>query len=241
MSADQLKALEGEAKKIKGNIKNLESTKKAVLALFEEKAAALEAAATQNEADIQSCKYAMKPARVLTDKEKAAAIKEGGKKGQDLSGMADLGGIKFFCVTMEKCLGEMEAVKLAMEGMNKEVDEAGDDRKGGAGNLGKMLLSADTDRVAVYAHVPAELKDQLDIKEWVAESVKGMGPVFVEESDEFIGVELPLDTSKELFPLKMRDLAINQGFAYLKSKSLVLDESSSDPDVNYAEMNGIEW
>lgn len=241
MSAEQLKALEGEAKKIKGGIKNLESTKKGVLALFEEKSASLAAALAANEAAIAACKYDMKPKRELTDKEKKAAIKEGGKKGQDLAGMADLGGIKFFCVTMEKCLGEMEALDLALGGANKVVDESGDDRKGGAGHLGKMLLSADDERCAIVAHVPEALKELCEVKEWVEASVKGMDAKYISTDDTIIRLELPKNKEKEQFPLKMRDLVINQAFAFLKDKQLVLDESSSDPDVNYAEMNGIEW
>jgi hypothetical protein len=157
--------------------------------------------------------------------------------------MVDMGGIKFFCVTMEKCLGEMSLVEKAIEGANKVVDEEADDRKGGAGDIGKIFLSANDQRCAVIAHVPKALGKEKDLvlKEWVEATVAGLDAIYIDESEEIIKLELPANPEKERFPLKMRDLAINQGFAYLKMKQLVLDESSSDGDINYAEAAGIEW
>ena len=54
----------------------------------------------------------------------AAALKEGGKKGQDLIGMCDLGGMKYFTVAMEKCAGRWDLLEAAMKGANKIVDES---------------------------------------------------------------------------------------------------------------------
>jgi hypothetical protein len=42
--------------------------------------------------------------------------------------------------------------------MNAEVDEAAEERKGGAGHLGKMLLSAGDKQVAIVCHVPKALQ-----------------------------------------------------------------------------------
>ena len=41
-----------------------------------------------------------------------AALKEGGKKGQDLAGMYDMGGMKFFHVAMEQCGGNVDLLKV---------------------------------------------------------------------------------------------------------------------------------
>lgn len=46
---------------------------------------------------VSSTSFTMAP----TDKQIKKAFKEGGKKGQDLVGMADMGGMRFFCVVME--------------------------------------------------------------------------------------------------------------------------------------------
>ena len=54
----------------------------------------------------------------------AGALKEGGKKGQDLIGMCDLGGMKYFTVAMEKCAGRWDLLEAAMKGACKIVDES---------------------------------------------------------------------------------------------------------------------
>lgn len=56
-------------------------------------------------------------------KEIAAAFKEGGKKGQDLIGMADMGGIRFFNVVIDQAQGEWELLEECMQGANKEVED----------------------------------------------------------------------------------------------------------------------
>ena len=56
-------------------------------------------------------------------KEIAAALKEGGKKAQDIAGMHDMGGMSFFAITLETCKGDWELITTAMEGANKVVDE----------------------------------------------------------------------------------------------------------------------
>ncbi|KAF5831683.1 hypothetical protein DUNSADRAFT_12737 [Dunaliella salina] len=61
------------------------------------------------------------------------ALKEGGKKGQDLSGMAQMGGVTFFNVSAEEPNGDWKLLEKVMEGANAPVDETAEERKGGAG------------------------------------------------------------------------------------------------------------
>ncbi|EGD76371.1 lysyl-tRNA synthetase [Salpingoeca rosetta] len=174
---------------------------------------------------------------------KKAALKEGGKKGQDLAGMCDMGGIKFYHVVMEKCEGNIDLLMLALEGMNKEVDASADDRKGGAGNLAKMLLSASNEQLAIVCHVPESITD-LSPKDWVKEATVGMDVEILSESKTLITAVIKANPDKEKFPLKMRDQIANLGFSLLTKKGLVPEEDESDDDFNLAdayEDNGIEW
>jgi hypothetical protein len=50
----------------------------------------------------------------------------------------------------------------------------------------------------------------------------------VESTDEVIKIVGNGDSTKELFPLKMRDAAQAAGFAYIKSKGLIPEEDSDD-------------
>eukprot|EP01104_Vermistella_antarctica_P004659 TRINITY_DN1507_c0_g1_i1.p2 TRINITY_DN1507_c0_g1~~TRINITY_DN1507_c0_g1_i1.p2 ORF type:complete len:197 (+),score=86.42 TRINITY_DN1507_c0_g1_i1:36-593(+) len=183
----------------------------------------------------------------IPKKQLAAVKKEGGKKAQDLVGMSELGGINFFHVTMNECEakgdeGPFDRLAVALAAMNVEVDEKADDRKGGAGNLGKILLSAGKDRLAVLMHVPEELakKHDFDADEWLTTCLKSVDGVIVGKTEEG-WTKAESVAGGEKFPLKERDVVIGAGFDYLKAKGLVLDESSDDDYVNYAEVAGVEW
>ena len=127
------------------------------------------------------------------EKQKKAALKEGGKKGQDLAGMADFG-IKFFHVAMDTPKGDWDLLELCMDGACKEVDETADDRKGGAGNLGKCFLSAGEKSLIVLIHAPEELEEQLPLKEWMEYLMAQVGgKVLGEPKDRRIRGEVEAD------------------------------------------------
>lgn len=62
--------------------------------------------------------------------------------GVDLVGMSDMGGVKHFNVAVDVPKGDVDLLKLVLEGANKEVDESSEERKGGAGAIGKCFYSA---------------------------------------------------------------------------------------------------
>lgn len=176
-----------------------------------------------------------------SEKEVKAAVKEGGKKGQDIAGLFDMGGVSFFTLSMEHSNGEHELLQHTLDGMNKEVDENADDRKGGAGHIGKMLLSANDKKVAIICHVPEPLKEKMSIDEWLDAVVGPLKGTVLNKGDNVATAEILGDPAQERFPLKMRDEAINLSFALLKAKKLVVDDDSDDDDTNYAEAMGVEW
>lgn len=180
----------------------------------------------------------------ITAKQEKAAVKEGEKKGVDLSGMSAMGGVKFFSVAVESACGEWAGMEAVLKGMNTEVDESADERKGGAGDLGKCLLFADEAVLLVLCHVPEERVADINAEEWFASVLEGCGAKKVEGGiDGVSGVVLKgvlnADPDKGVFPLKVRDVAINRSFDYLVSKMLVRPDESDDE--NYAEMAEIEW
>lgn len=48
-----------------------------------------------------------------------------------------------------------------MDGANAEIAPDSEERKGGAGGLAKVLLSASVERLALHFHVPASLKEEV--------------------------------------------------------------------------------
>eukprot|EP00055_Hartaetosiga_balthica_P009883 m.40601 g.40601 ORF g.40601 m.40601 type:complete len:184 (+) comp6935_c1_seq6:592-1143(+) len=183
---------------------------------------------------------------MATEKQIKAALKEGGKKGQDIAGLYDMGGISFYHIALETCEGSMELVLKAMEGANREVDEGADDRKGGAGHVAKMFLSANNDQVAIACFVPKALQEKNEVtpKVWLDVFLSSLGGVVKDEGEELWTAVLPADKEKERFPVKMRDEAINLGFAFLVQKGLINDDDDDSDfglDGDALEEAGIEW
>lgn len=175
-----------------------------------------------------------------TEKQIKAALKEGGKKGQDLAGMNAMGGVKFFCIKVDSALGEHQLLEKIMEGMNKEVDPTADDRKGGAGDLGKTIVFADDKVLIMLSHVPDELKETLDINDWFGEICASVKATPEAADNGLMRATVKADADNEIFPLKLRDTAVNRSYEVLVKKGLVRPDSDDD-DENYAENAGIEW
>ena len=82
--------------------------------------------------------------------------KEGGKKGSEIAGAADMGGIEYFTTTCDTPDGDATLLELVMQEMNVPVDPTAEETKGGSGHVGKMILSASDKQLALVAYVPQE-------------------------------------------------------------------------------------
>lgn len=181
-----------------------------------------------------------------------AALKEGGKKGQDLAGMHDLGGMIFFTVCLEQCNGDWDLMQAAIDGANKIPDPDGDDRKGGAGELYKCFLSCDeTEDCKFIFHGPNNEYNKdgvtLGLRQWadgmLNDSMVG-GEVIEWAEDGCTGRAVAKkNEEKQLFPLKQRDAAINVSFDMLRERALIPeDDSGSEADMSAMyEDAGVEW
>merc|ERR1719240_1012314 len=69
-------------------------------------------------------------------------VKEGGKRGVEIEGAADMGGLQFFCTSVDEPDGDMEMMMECMNAMNAKSDPKDEERKGGSGHIGKMIFSA---------------------------------------------------------------------------------------------------
>merc|ERR1712117_835162 len=69
-------------------------------------------------------------------------IKEGGKRGVEIVGAADMGGLQFFCTAVDFPDGDVELLVESMRAMNAKSDPREEERKGGSGHIGKMIFSA---------------------------------------------------------------------------------------------------
>lgn len=58
-----------------------------------------------------------------------------------------MGGVKHFNVAVDSPDGSIELIKYVLQGANKEVEEGSEERKGGAGAIGKCFYSAGVEAV----------------------------------------------------------------------------------------------
>jgi len=140
--------------------------------------------------------------------------------------------------------GDLGLLQEVMNGANVKVDEAAEERKGGADDLGKAFLSAGDKQLAIMLNVPTAVSQAkgVTMQEWIdalTAPVKDHVQV-VEMSDEFAKLIVPGDAEAGRFPLKMRDECTSAGFNFLRQKGLIPAEESSD-DEDYAAAAGVEW
>eukprot|EP00462_Mataza_sp_D1_P023999 CAMPEP_0175142442 /NCGR_PEP_ID=MMETSP0087-20121206/12807_1 /TAXON_ID=136419 /ORGANISM="Unknown Unknown, Strain D1" /LENGTH=689 /DNA_ID=CAMNT_0016426257 /DNA_START=56 /DNA_END=2125 /DNA_ORIENTATION=- len=175
-------------------------------------------------------------AKKLKDKLHAKVDKEGGKKAQDIAGLRDMGGVAYFHVAMENCEGDFELLNIAMEAMNRPCPEDAEERRGGADEIGKVLLSYNDARLAFIMNVPKCLHEKCSIKDWFAAFTEGFDVVMEgKSSSEYMAGYIKQDQEKGIFPMKIRDDMINKGFAFLKAKQLVLDDDDDEDEMVFGD------
>ena len=196
----------------------------------------------ENKEAVKKEKASKKPAKeavpVLTEEEKAAkakekllktVIKEGGKKGVEIEGASDMGGLDFFCTTIESPDGDLELLQLAMTAMNAQPDPDDEERKGCSGHVGKMIFSAGTAQLAIVAYVPKnesnKSADKVDITAWANAVCTAVGGEVVTpkapadcpaHGGHTVIAVCKSDAEKGKFALKDKDAAMAAAFAFLR-------------------------
>jgi hypothetical protein len=188
----------------------------------------------------------------------AKIIKEGGKKGVEIEGASDMGGLDFFCTTMELPEGDLEQLELSMLAMNAEPDPEAEDRKGCSGHIGKMIYSAGVAQLALVAYVPDDefnkSASKVDVTAWMDHVLGVIGGEVTKKAtptqslipdkktgDILTGTKGKIkgkvivavakaDADKGKFPLKDKDAAMAAAFSYLRSKGAFPEDNDDDSD-----------
>lgn len=158
-------------------------------------------------------------------------VKEGGKKGVEVEGASDLGGIEFFCTALEVPEGDLTLLEMSMEAMNAVPEEGSEERKGGAGGVGTMIFSAGKDTLGVVYHVPESKLEKINGTEWLAAALKPINGLLYATNSPAKGKGfVPGDKEAGIFPLKLKEEAIQASIEYLKSKGLFPEDADDDDD-----------
>jgi hypothetical protein len=169
------------------------------------------------------------------EKKMKKIVKEGGKRGVEIEGAADMGGLQFFCTTMQEPNGDVDLLYESLKAMNAKSDANEEERKGGSGRVGKMLVSPDQDnsKLALVAYCPPAKQGVLKADQWMKDMVKALGGGDIVFSDATTAkMEIKNNADKGLFVLKLKDSAITESINYLKCKGLFPDNKDDD-DSDY--------
>merc|ERR1712203_722895 len=159
--------------------------------------------------------------------------KEGGKRGVEIEGAADMGGLQFFCTTMDEPNGDVDMLYESMKSMNEKSNPSEEERKGGSGRIGKMIISKDQDdaNLAMVAYCPPSKQGTLTADVWMKDMLAELGGgEFLFGDATTAKALLTNNPDKELYVLKLKDSAITLSINYLKKKGLFPDGNDDDDD-----------
>merc|ERR1712232_335006 len=158
-------------------------------------------------------------------------VKEGGKRGVEIEGAADMGGLAFFCTSVDEPDGDLELLGKCVEAMNAKSDPTEEERKGGSGHIGKMVFSAGSEQLAIVAYVPDDKQTELSCEEWLQQCLSLYpGGKLESKSATYSSGVIKADADKNIFPLKIREGLILEANNFLRKKGLFPEDDGNDDD-----------
>merc|ERR1712176_1554560 len=167
------------------------------------------------------------------EKKMKKGIKEGGKRGVEIEGAADMGGLQFFCTAMDEPNGDVDLLYESMRSMNAKSDPSEEERKGGSGRIGKMIISKNQEdsKLAMVSYCPPAKHGELKADAWMKDILAELGGGEYLFGDATTAkASIANDPDKNLFVLKLKDSAISVSINYLKKLGLFPDSNDDDDD-----------
>jgi hypothetical protein len=167
-------------------------------------------------------------------KKMAKVKKEGGKRGVEIEGVSDMGGLQFFCTAVDEPGSDIDMLVECMKAMNAKPDPNNEEeRKGGSFNVGKLIFSQTDKAVAIMTYVPKAKQGECKANEWLQTVAKQIhADAKIEERSTATNATIVIECSadKGLFAIKMKDAAIQGGINYLKERGLFPDKDDDEED-----------
>merc|ERR1711972_421869 len=129
--------------------------------------------------------------------------------------------------------GDVDMLYESMRAMNERSDPGEEERKGGSGRIGKMIISKDQEdsKLAMVAYCPPAKQGTLTADVWMKDILSELGGGEYLFGDATTAKALLVnDAEKEFYVLKLKDNAITFSINYLKKKGLFPDGNDDDDD-----------
>lgn len=148
----------------------------------------------------------------------------------EIEGAADMGGLQFFCTSMDEPQGDLEFLVESMHAMNAQPVPGEEERKGCSGHIGKTIFSAGTEQLAVVAYVPEDKVPELSCEEWLKSTLALFQGEVLTVSPTLCTGRILTNSDKGIFPLKIREPMILEANNFLRKKGLFPEDKDSDDD-----------
>jgi len=146
-----------------------------------------------------------------------------------------MGGLQFFCTSVDMPQGDVELLTESMQAMNAKSDPTEEERKGGSGHIGKMIFSAGAERLAVVAYVPEAKQAELSCEEWLGAVLGSQGGEVVSKAKDVCAGFVKANADKNVFPLKIREPMILEANNFLRKKNLFPEDDSDDDEMVFGD------
>ena len=170
------------------------------------------------------------------EKEIKAIKKEGGKKGSEIAGAADMGGMTFMNCSLDsmdldgKTMGDCERMCTALTEMNKDVDPEAEETKGGSEHVAKALFSYGSEKAGVVCYVPLEHQKTVTAEQWCGEIVGGLGGTVLPGATAELA-KGEIGGGPDRFPIKLKDEALQASIQYLVKIGVFPDKDSDSDEM----------
>jgi len=141
-----------------------------------------------------------------------------------------MGGLQFFCTSVDQPEGDLELLEKCVEAMNAKSDPSEEERKGGSGKIGKMVFSCGVEHLAVVAYVPDEKQKDLSCEEWLGAVLATQGGEVLKKGASISVGKVKANAEKGVFPLKIREPMIREANDFLRKKGLFPEDNDDDDD-----------
>jgi len=127
-------------------------------------------------------------------------------------------------------------LRAQMDAMNAECDPESEERRGGAGHVGKMLISSSEKiAVALVCYVPEDKQAKLTAKEWIEYVCEQIKAEVIYSSAGYAYAIMKYDPPAGRFPLKEKDTAISHSTLILRQKGFMPDDDSDDDEMVFGD------
>merc|ERR1712072_1263584 len=124
---------------------------------------------------------------------------------------------------MDEPGGDVDWLYESMKAMNEKSDPGEEERKGGSGRIGKMIISKDQgdSKLALVAYVPPSKQKEFAASFWMETILEKLGGGEIVYKDAATAkAVIENDGDKGLFVLKLKDSAITESINLLKERGL---------------------